>query len=662
MAAAAPPMPLLTETQLRAFVTDGVLILPLASVPPRVHARVRELMCGPLLNFAEGMPGMMSPGGRGKIAEALKEEFEQIWGSAEVTAALNSVLGPDAWSDAPDHAPGHPHYKLSTIIGQAYHKDNYGHQPREHTPAGALLMYYPQTVTMEMGPTKVLPGCVYLENNRENEVRGEDHLGPKWHLQYQDYPGRSRVEVNEFWHVAEEVGGPQRVDKEYESSLGEIGSGPARWVEPLVATVPEGSVVFMHQHAYHRATFSAAGIEAQPRFGFKRNFVRMAAPTSSSPLAYLPDGGGGDGVFDDAETRLTPALRPVWEHIWKNFYHPGLSAAAAATATSATAEAVSDSAAALSATNEEDDRIGAAYSLAARVRTGGSTAVAAGALAALRRALVKGNDESVQRAGYRGLAAAGVAAVPSLIEALGHSQPNVRVYACFALGDAVEPGCARAVAVAAVGALAERLADGGEEHPRVLCQACKALGKMYSSLTSESASAGSGDDDARGVIVRLLGSVLSSPRVPAEDIAAIVSRYAKAYPDEPLLQPGESNQQELMTWFGRCGAFKNRKRSDRSPEWSNWEIEFPDWLGQVRWEVEYSGWFGGIGAAARHSLLQCVLAEAKEARTHSLSAELKALAVEHLSESTLARVLALGAKAATAAASPEREEQSSSRL
>ena len=86
--------PLLTERQLRLFVTDGVLVLPLESVPAEIHRRVREQMCGPLLQYAEGMPGMMK--GQSQIAGALKTEFETIWGSREVAAALNSVLGLDA--------------------------------------------------------------------------------------------------------------------------------------------------------------------------------------------------------------------------------------------------------------------------------------------------------------------------------------------------------------------------------------------------------------------------------------------------------------------------------------------------------------------------------------------------------------------------------------
>jgi hypothetical protein len=611
MAASAP---LLTERDLKTFITDGLLVFPLDSVPDAVHARVSEQMRGPLLDYAEGMPGMGRPEGRDKIARVLGDEFEQIWGSAEVVAALNSVLGEDCWGEGPPSAPGHPHYKLSTIIGQAYHKDNSnGHQPREHTPSGALLMYYPQAVTIEMGPTKVLPGCVYLENNRENEIRGEDYLGPKWHLQYDDYEGRSRVEVNEFWHVAEEeAGGPARVDNEYESSLAELGSGPQRWVKPFTATVPAGSVVFMHQHMFHRATFSTAGVDVLPRFGFKRNFVRMRAPAAVAALPYLPSPGAEVDVFDEAEERLSSTLRPVWDHMWKCFYRQDASSSGSSSGSAQLS--VAEAAARLSTESEEDERVGAAYQLAAYARAHQipaslqqpnhqSASGDGAALAALVRALLESGAEAVERAGYRGLAAAGAAGVPALLTGLRHAQHNVRLYACFALGDAVEPGADTAVAEAAVAALAELLDE--ERHPRVLCQACKALGRVYSSVASGSA--------ARAAVLPLLDAVLTSPPAPEAETKDIVARYVEEFPDEPLLQP--DNFQELMTWFGRCGAFKDHHRSDRAPELmcpascgnphgSLWEIEFPEFMSPLRWEVEHNNWFGSVVGAARHSLLQ----------------------------------------------------------
>ena len=45
-------------------------------------------------------------------------------------------------------------------------------QPRYHRPRWGLLLYYPQTVHDDMGPTKIQPGSQFLFGNFGNPTPG----------------------------------------------------------------------------------------------------------------------------------------------------------------------------------------------------------------------------------------------------------------------------------------------------------------------------------------------------------------------------------------------------------------------------------------------------------------------------------------------------------
>ena len=78
-----------------------------------------------------------------------------------VDGALCSLFG-DGWQLF-QHSAMHDGGRQQDPSEQALHKDGpmFG-QPRYHRPRWGLLLYYPQAVDDDMGPTKVLPGSQYL--------------------------------------------------------------------------------------------------------------------------------------------------------------------------------------------------------------------------------------------------------------------------------------------------------------------------------------------------------------------------------------------------------------------------------------------------------------------------------------------------------------------
>ncbi|MEF3306831.1 HEAT repeat domain-containing protein [Paenibacillus sp. GYB003] len=83
-------------------------------------------------------------------------EVGQIFEHPVVKGALASVLGPDYVM----HAHRHGHYNKPGTSDGGWHKDNYwgNEKTRNHVPWSAMIFYYPQDVTADMGPTDIMPG------------------------------------------------------------------------------------------------------------------------------------------------------------------------------------------------------------------------------------------------------------------------------------------------------------------------------------------------------------------------------------------------------------------------------------------------------------------------------------------------------------------------
>ncbi|SVB42125.1 uncharacterized protein METZ01_LOCUS194979, partial [marine metagenome] len=96
-------------------------------------------------------------------------EIQQVYDHSAVRGALTSILGPDYIM----HAHRHPHVNPAESKGGGWHKDSYwGYRKmRDHHPRWLMAMYYPQDVTIENGPTGVIPGTQYFEARPEEEDR-----------------------------------------------------------------------------------------------------------------------------------------------------------------------------------------------------------------------------------------------------------------------------------------------------------------------------------------------------------------------------------------------------------------------------------------------------------------------------------------------------------
>ena len=141
----------LSDTQMRSFLTEGCLILK-TGVPNEIHGHIRE-RCEEIFSTV-GNPG-------NEILE-LNPALRLILADPAVRGALQSILGPDFFL----HPHRHCHQNVSGTPAQHNHKDSYEEDVnvRHHRSRWAMLMYYPQKVTSDMGPTGVTPGSQYFSD------------------------------------------------------------------------------------------------------------------------------------------------------------------------------------------------------------------------------------------------------------------------------------------------------------------------------------------------------------------------------------------------------------------------------------------------------------------------------------------------------------------
>ena len=151
----------LNDEEIAAFIARGYHILQPA-IDPEIHRVVRE-------QTRAAFVGGENPGNAiYERAPALK----QVLAAPQLVGALSSILGPDYYMECHRHAhltkPGQP--------AGGFHQDGtvralkgwtrpwrYWHRPRK-----VLLLYFPQAVPNEMGPTTVIPGSQYYRQRPED--------------------------------------------------------------------------------------------------------------------------------------------------------------------------------------------------------------------------------------------------------------------------------------------------------------------------------------------------------------------------------------------------------------------------------------------------------------------------------------------------------------
>jgi hypothetical protein len=135
---------LLNDDEVASFIISGYHI-----VEPDLPQGYNDEICDSLRKIPE------NPGER--IVEALPK-ISVVMEHPSVIGALTSLLGPGFFKDP----GGHIHMNPPKTRAQPWHQDERfgrGHQDRDidHIKH-VMLMYYPQDVTEDMGPTVLLPG------------------------------------------------------------------------------------------------------------------------------------------------------------------------------------------------------------------------------------------------------------------------------------------------------------------------------------------------------------------------------------------------------------------------------------------------------------------------------------------------------------------------
>lgn len=142
---------LLTDEQMIQFITKGYVVLR-NEVSQEFHQEVMNK-----INYV-----LHSEGNPGNNILPRVPEIGQLFETPVVKGALTSVLGTDYYM----HPHRHCHYNQpgNPIPGGGkWHKDGYWSSMRSHRPWWAMIFYYTQDITEDMGPTTIMPGTQYYE-------------------------------------------------------------------------------------------------------------------------------------------------------------------------------------------------------------------------------------------------------------------------------------------------------------------------------------------------------------------------------------------------------------------------------------------------------------------------------------------------------------------
>ena len=151
---------LLTDSQVQAYLTNGYITVQTAH-PPAVHQNIHQQI--ETLFATEGNPG-------NDILPKVPDLY-QILQDPAVDGALQSLLGPSYLI----HPHRHCHHNPCGSKGQGMHQDSYENDQnvRHHRTRWTMAFYYPQDVSLDMGPTAILPATQYY-NSSEQAYERED--------------------------------------------------------------------------------------------------------------------------------------------------------------------------------------------------------------------------------------------------------------------------------------------------------------------------------------------------------------------------------------------------------------------------------------------------------------------------------------------------------
>ena len=163
----------LNDQQMAAYIREGHIAVN-ADYPSRFHRAVYDEIESVL--ESEGNPG-------NNILSRVPL-LQDILDHPAVVGALTGILGPDYYL----YPHRFCHFNPPGSEGQTLHKDSLTR--RQHRTRWAMAMYYPQDVSVEMGPTGVVPGSHYYNTG----------TGPAYEVRSAAEAGEVRIVHYDIWH------------------------------------------------------------------------------------------------------------------------------------------------------------------------------------------------------------------------------------------------------------------------------------------------------------------------------------------------------------------------------------------------------------------------------------------------------------------------------
>ena len=256
----------MTDLELCQFLDLGFHIIDSSDIPESTHDRLFEAA----IDVHQRRSELSNPiASLEAIADNLHVQIpllNDVLENESLDGAMSSVLGPSYFRY------GHSFVHQSGAYDQTYHKDSplpWGTRGgvRSHRPNWAMVFYYPQEVTLDMGPTEILPGTQYWNVNRGGTGRteGEDR-----------FDGTVPPEVMNGMTEAERTSHFEQQVQEFD-----------RHTRPLLLELPKGSLLLVHFDLFHRGTRS---VSEDQRFMYKFWYVRTTEPHVSTPRRSIEYG------------------------------------------------------------------------------------------------------------------------------------------------------------------------------------------------------------------------------------------------------------------------------------------------------------------------------------------------------------------------------------
>lgn len=408
------------------FACRGLVVLSPDSLglPPEIHDRIyaQEVEAHQRRNLSENQGGI-SP-------ESIPDIFT-VLNSPGLVAACNQLIG-ENWAIVPftHNAPF-----LSGARDQHWHKDDNGpfnaRKQRHHQSIQLEMLYFPQVVREDMGPTGTIPYAHYWtfdhEENHDN-FAGADHLDFDYVLS-----GMERIPVSgpDSKYSEEEIVHSRTAhDIRMRESVTKTGWPLVKQFE--VAPLRAGSVVLYSHNTFHRGNHRRDDWRSwpdNPRFMWRFYLYRTTDMGGTPPEEICWDELGLDPLTGTDLSKAGVDLKAVWR-----YHYYWLKTGNTLPRRTPTSPAEEVKAKRLyerlltKGENAEPMRIGAAYQLAGN----GATNLA-------RTYLTQGlynHRESVRRAATYGLVAMGEEATAIFLEATTSPIKWVRKAGVYGLGDA----------------------------------------------------------------------------------------------------------------------------------------------------------------------------------------------------------------------------------